>query len=58
MALSHVEGSSKEENVGLHDHCGCNKKEQAYIELGKIKIGHESVRGGDGKKNPQTTTFF
>lgn len=50
MALSDVEGSSKEENIVLHDHCGWDKKEQAYTELGKIMIGHESVRRGDGKK--------
>lgn len=52
MTLSHVEGSCIEENIALHDQCGWDKKEQAYSEQGKIKIGHESERGSDGKKNP------
>lgn len=40
MALSHVDGSYKEEDAVLHDLCGWDKKEQAYIKLWKIKIGH------------------
>lgn len=57
MALSHVEGSSKEEDVVLHDPCGWDKKEQAYIKLWKTKNGHESP-GGDGKKNPSHHLFL
>lgn len=56
MALSHVEVSSKEENAVLHDHCGWDKKEQAYSKLWKIRIGHESERS-QWQKNPNPPTF-
>lgn len=57
MALSHVEVSSKEENAVLHDHCGWDKKGQAYSKLWKIKIGHESEEV-NGKKIPTHHLFL
>lgn len=57
MALSHVEESSKEEDIVLYDPCGWDKKEKAYIKLWKIKIGHESP-GGGGKKTPSHHLFL
>lgn len=49
---------SKEEDVVFHDPCGWDKKEQAYIKLWKIKIGHESVRRGESKNTPRHHLFL